>query len=263
LGVKTQLTLKEAQNLFKNHTITKLIPTTSGIMDTTYISDNFIIKKYERVVDVKNDIRLLELLKSSGLNVPTCQEQNKEWFLYEKLEGDEVKNIQTYHIVALARFMAKFHSTIYKHRNNFDTTHLPKTIDKDEINKLLKYPKQNFFSYYKKLQPLKDYNSKSDGLIHGDIFKDNTLFKKQKIAVFDFIDSSYGSFSFDLAVCLVGFGARKNNYFINLFLQVYNQKAPRKITKKELSKEIDMACGYYALKRINGYKDTKKAKELL
>ena len=66
-----------------------------------------------------------------------------------------------------------------------------------------------------------------------------------------------------MAVSLVGFGARKNNYFINLFLKVYNQKAPIKLTKKEVLREIDMACGYYALKRINGYKNTKKAKGLL
>jgi len=263
LGVKTQLTLKEAQNLFKNHIITKLIPTTSGIMDTTYISNNFIIKKYERVVDVQNDIKLLEFLKSSGLNVPTCQEQNKEWFLYEKLMGEEVKNIQSYHIVALARFMAKFHSTIYAHKSSFDTTYLLKTINKDEINKLLKYLKENFFAYYKKLQSLKNYNSKADGLIHGDMFKDNTLFQNQKIAVFDFIDSSYGNFAFDIAVCLVGFDGRKNNYFINLFLKVYNQKAPRKITKKELLKEMNFACSYYALKRIVNYKSVKQAKELL
>ena len=136
-------------------------------------------------------------------------------------------------------------------------------IQKDEIKKLLSYTKQNFFTYYKKLQHLQNYNSKTDGLIHGDIFKDNTLFEKQKIAVLDFIDSACGSFGFDGAVCLVGFGARKNNYFINLFLKIYNQKAPRKITKQEILCEIDMACGFYALKRIEGYKNTKKAKELL
>ena len=136
-------------------------------------------------------------------------------------------------------------------------------IQKDEIKKLLSYTKQNFFAYYKKLQYLQNYNSKTDGLIHGDIFKDNTLFDGQKIAVFDFIDSACGNFGFDVAVCLIGFGAKKSNYFINLFVKTYNQKAPRKLTKKEVLKEIDMACGFYALKRIEGYKNTKKAKELL
>ena len=97
-------------------------------------------------------------------------------------------------------------------------------IQKDEMKKLLSYTKQNFFAYYKKLQYLQNYNSKIDGLIHGDIFKDNTLFDGQKIAVFDFIDSTCGNFGFDVAVCLIGFGAKKNNYFINLFLKTYNQK---------------------------------------
>ena len=257
LGVKTKLTINEANKLFKGFHFTKLTPTTSGIMDTTYITENHIIKKYERVVDVDADNRLLAKLKNAGLNTPTCQEQNGEWFLYEKLKGDEPKNIQTYHIVALARFLVKFHSLTYQQCRK------KKMIQKDEVKQLLSYTKQNFFLYYKKLQPLQNYNSQTDGLIHGDIFKDNTLFDKQKIAVFDFIDSACGSFSFDAAVCLVGFGARKNNYFINLFLKTYNQKAPRKLSKKEILKEIDMACGFYALKRIEGSKNTKKAKELL
>ena len=33
--------------------------------------------------------------------------------------------------------------------------------------------------------------------------------------------------------------------------------------KKEVLYEIDMVSAYYALKRIKGYKNTKKAKELV
>ena len=257
LGVKTKLTLAQAKELFKEHDITKLIATSSGVIDTTYITDNHIIKKYERDVDVKKDNKLLKTLKKASLNVPTCQAQNKEWFLYEKLKGSEPKNIQTYHIVALARFLSKFHTITFKKCDG------EKLIQKRETKELLNYTKDSFYLYYKKLELLKNYNSKTDGLIHGDIFKDNTLFDGQKIAVFDFIDSACGSFGFDAGVCLVGFGVYKNNYFINLFLKIYNQKAPKKLSKKVLLYEIDMARRYYALKRINGYKNTKKAKELL
>jgi homoserine kinase type II len=257
LGVKTHISLDEVKKLFVHHPITKLIPTTSGIIDTTYITDNHILKKYERDVDVQGDSKLLKKLKGANLNVPTCQEQNKGWFLYEKLKGSEPKNIQTYHIVALARFLSRFHTLTYGECKS------AKMIDKDEVKSFLNYTKHNFYSYYKKLAFLKNYNSKTDGLIHGDIFKDNTLFEGEKIAVFDFIDSACGSFAFDVAVCLVGFGGRKNTYFINLFLKIYNQKAPRKLKKKEVLYEIDMASAYYALKRIKGYKNTKKAKELV
>jgi len=257
LGVKTQLKLKEAKQLFRNHTITKLIPTTSGIIDTTYITDNHVIKKYERDVDTKSDNKLLERLKKANLSVPVCCEQNQEWFLYERLKGSEPKNIQTFHIVALARFLREFHSLTFKHSKQ------KQLIEKNEINKLLNYVKYNFFAYYKRLQFLQKYKSNIDGLIHGDIFKDNTLFEEKKISVFDFIDSAYGNFAFDIAVCLVGFGVKRNHYYANLFLKIYNQKAPRKINKTELHFEMRVACGYYALKRINNYKNTKKAKELL
>ncbi|MEA3330540.1 MAG: phosphotransferase [Campylobacterota bacterium] len=259
MGVKTLITLDEVNKLFDSYNFKNLKPTSSGIIDTTYIVDNFILKKYERDIKTKidEDIKLLSELKAVGLSVPTCQDRNGEWYLYEKLQGEEPNNIKSYHIQAVARFLAKFHSFTYKKSSNSNL------IDQDEITSLLNYTKSNFFGYYKRLQFLKKYNIKNDGLIHGDIFKDNTLFLDSKIGVFDFIDSADGSFNFECGVALVGFGIKKNrNFFINLFLHTYNQHAPKKIEKKELLEGMDMACGFYALKRIYRYKNTKKAKKL-
>jgi len=258
MGVKTFISLDEANKLFALHRFTKLLPTSSGIIDTTYIADNHILKKYEREVDVQRDTELLKILLEKGLNVATCVANSQEWYLYQKLNGVEPRVIKTYHVIALARFLSAFHSITYK------KYYRKKMIDKDEINYLLDFTKKKFYSYYKKLEPLKEYNSKSEGLIHGDIFKDNTLFDRQKIAVFDFIDSACGNFAFDMAVALIGFDALKHrHYFINIFLNTYNQHAPKKVIKQELLKEIDFAQRFYALKRIVNYKNTKKAKELL
>lgn len=258
MGVKTLISLDEANKLFTAHSFTKLQASTSGIMDTTYITDEHILKKYEREVDVQRDSELLESLKAEGLNVSTCQAKSGEWYLYKKLEGSEPRVIKTCHIVALARFLSAFHNITYK---KYSTREV---IDKSEIRAHLNYTKSKFFGYYKKLEFLKNQLQKNDGLIHGDIFKDNTVFHGTKIGVFDFIDSACGNFAFDGGAALLGFDAKKhNNYFINIFLNTYNQHAPRKLSKKELLLSIETACGFYALKRVANFKNTKTARELL
>ncbi len=264
MGVKTTITLQEANELFASYEFSKLTPTTSGIIDTTYIISNntksYILKKYERAIseDIKRDIKLLDELSSLKLNVPRCIDERKGWYLYEKLEGCEPKNIRTYHIRALAEFLARLHGHTYKR-----CTH-PKLIDKSEIDSLLKYVKQHFFFYYKKLSSLKKYDPKECGLIHGDLFKDNTVFEGKKLGVFDFIDSGCGEFAFDAAVALIGFDVKRHNtFFINLFLNTYNQKAHKKLKRSELLLSIEQASMFYALKRINNHKNTAKAKELI
>jgi len=56
MGVKTTITLKELNELFPTYHFTELTPTTSGIIDTTYIvhagTTGYILKKYER--DIPN-----------------------------------------------------------------------------------------------------------------------------------------------------------------------------------------------------------------
>ncbi len=264
MGVKTKIFLEELNKLFSSYNFIELTPTSSGIMDTTYIvhtkTTGYILKKYERDISTKidRDIKLLSELKSAELNVPICLDNNDDWYLYEKLQGREPKHIKTYHIQALARFLASLHQLSYSKKCSTEF------IDKNQIISILNYIKLNFYAYYKKLDSLKNYNSKNDGFIHGDIFKDNTVFDGLKVGVFDFIDSGCGNFTFDVAVALVAFDAKKHKpYFLNLFLNTYNQHAPKKLNKRELLKEMEAASKFYALLRIDKYKNTKKTKELL
>jgi homoserine kinase type II len=269
MGVKTPISLDDINTIFPAYCFIDLHATSSGIIDTTYIahtqSRSYVLKKYEREIQTKiaQDTELLHELKSVGLNVPTCLDENSGWYLYEKLQGKQPKVIKTYHIQALARFLAKLHKQTYK-----------KSCDsnikvEDEVTKALNYTKSNHYSYYKRFEFLKNFTHKNDGLIHGDIFKDNTVFDDAKVGVFDFIDSTCGSFAFDVAVALVGFDTKiHNHYFINLFLRSYNQHAPshslrKKINKKDILKEMEIASSYYALKRVYKYKNTSKAKELI
>ncbi|MCF6330010.1 MAG: phosphotransferase [Sulfurimonas sp.] len=264
MGVKTNITLNKLNHLFNNYRFVSLTPTPTGMVDTTFIAStkdkDYILKKYERDISekIKEDINLLNFLSSHSLNVPRCLDKNGVWYIYEKLSGQTPKVISTYHIQALSRFLAKMHKLTYKKKS----CHL--FYQNYKVTKLLNKIKIDYFSYYKKLSSLKSYTPKTDGIIHGDIFKDNTVFDAQKIGVFDFIDSGCGSFIFDLAVALIGYGVKKENkYFITLSLNTYNQKAPKKISLDRLMFHISIASKFYALLRIDHYNCTKKAKELL
>ncbi|WP_294960619.1 phosphotransferase, partial [Sulfurimonas sp.] len=120
MGVKTRISLSELNRIFPAYNFTKIIPTASGIIDTTYIvyagETDYILKRYERDIPhkIELDIKLLKELKSAGLNVPICLDKNDGWFIYEKLEGKHPINVKSYHIQALGRFMAKMHSETSK-----------------------------------------------------------------------------------------------------------------------------------------------------
>jgi len=258
MGVKTPITLKEAQVLFPSYSLISLTPTQDGVIDTTYILDEFILKHYERDIEqkIQADKKLLTLLKKTGLNVPLCVAQNGTWFLYEKLHGKEIKNTQLFHIQSLARFMAKMHRTTHQYHSK------QIFLQQYDLNASLKSIKSDFYFYYKKLLSLRNYKQKNDGFIHGDIFKDNTLFDKEKIAVFDFIDGGNGSFIFDVAVALLAFNPSKRQLYTNVFLNTYNQTAPFKITLSKLHEEVSCGAKLYSLLRILTHKNTKEAKKL-
>lgn len=264
MGVITHLSLDQLNTLFGEYNFTQIIATHSGVMDTTYIVSNerdaYILKKYERDISdkISKDRALLERLHAHSLNVPLCIEQRFDWYLYTKLKGVEPSHIQLRHIQAGARFLAKLHKYTYREKCHCDF------IESYHVPKRLRKIKAKFYLYYKKLQDIAKYNPPNDGLIHGDIFKDNTVFEGNTIGLFDFIDAGCGSFLFDAAVFLVGFDVMKhNNLFLHAFLKSYNQKAVKKLKKRELIESIKVARSFYALLRISRYQNRKKAKELL
>ncbi len=258
MGVVTTITLTEAQKLFPNFSLRKLIPTSDGVMDTTYLLDNYVLKHYERDIEKKivEDSKLLHHLNRNGLNTPLHLASSQGWHLYSRLRGSRLTTTHYFHIQAVARFLAKFHTLTAKH-------HLQTPfLDGYELTEILKQTKETHYFYYKKLQELQNFHQQKDGFIHGDIFKDNTLFDGEKLGVFDFIDGGVGAFSFDIAVALMAFNPHQKSSLLQLFLNTYNQRAPRKIKIKELQKEIKNAAKLYALLRIQKYKNPKKAKEL-
>jgi homoserine kinase type II len=265
MGTKTLLSLHQLQQLFKSYHFTTIQATLWGVIDTTYIVSNtetsYILKKYERDIKqrISDDTQVLKTLHHSGLHVSKLLETNDEWYLYKKLDGTIPKTIKHYHVQALSRFMAKLHHITYK--NDLPSSH--HVITPLDIYLYLNAIKGTFYFYYKKCASLHFYHNRIDGFIHGDLFKDNALFKNEKLSVIDFIDSGKGSFLFDVAVTLVGFGIEKRISFVTQFINTYNQHAPQKISLHTLNPVIKVAKQYYALKRIYREGKTVRAKELL
>ena len=257
MGVQTKISLIEVRALFPAFTINKLVPTANGVMDTTYILDDFVLKKYEREIEAKieTDTQRLEFFKKNGLHVTHLVASNQGWYLYEKLQGKLPHTTTYFHIQALARFVAKLHQLSAQEKTPF--------LQEYDVAMLLKKTKKQFFYYYKQLDSLHIYQQKCEGFIHGDIFKDNTLFDGEKIAVFDFIDGGCGEFSFDCAVALMAFNPKNKPSLEKLFMQTYNQHAPRKLKAQTLQTQIKLARKIYALLRIEKYGNVFGAKELL
>ena len=263
MGVKTPLSLTQAQKLFPTYDIKTLHPTKDGVMDTTYIAEAkdgaYIIKKYERNIThkISFDAQLLDTLSRSGLCVPKLLAQNKQWYLYTKLEGKSPKHITLAHMQKLGQTLAKMHSIT-------DSIQTQKPfLENYPLKEILQQHKAKHFFYYKKLAPLQDTKLKNDGFIHGDIFKDNTLFSKKRLCIFDFIDGGSGSFAFELGVVLLSFNPHARRSFTRLLLQSYNQHAAKKISLRELETHCKTAAKLYTLLRINHTQNTKRAKELV
>lgn len=257
MGVKRELTLQEAQRLFPKFSLKNLQATQDGIMDTTYLLDKFIVKYYERDIQeqIAADTLRLKLLQAAHLRVTSLLSSNENWYLYERLEGKSPRTIGYYHIQALAHFIAKLHMQKLPAQEEF--------IKKYDVEKKLLRLKRSSYSYYKKLLLLKNFHESQDGFIHGDIFKDNTIFLKEKIAVFDFIDGGSGSFAFDIAVALLSFNPKNKTSLNRLFLSTYNQHAPKKIQLITLHEHREVASLFYALLRISSGQKITQVKELL
>jgi len=251
MGVKTPLSLQEAQAIFPEYAIVTLEATTNGIMDTTYIAisgtkQSYILKKYERDLGAKiqADAALLSYLHTQGLNTPLLLAAAPPWYLYTKLSGSSPKHATLSHINALGRFVAHLHNATRTYSTPYDF------FDHYPIKTILRGFKKSHFYHYKKFAPLLKHRQTNDGFIHGDLFCDNILFHNNTIAVFDFIDGGNGNFAFDLGVALFACNPHNKKSYTTLLLKAYNQQAKKKIHVKELLQQRQRAQQFYELLRF-------------
>ena len=181
--------------------------------------------------------------------------KNKKIALFEYINGNAVSKIDTHIIREIAMYLGKFHS--FSKEISFEKYNRKTRIDFNFYYNEIKKSKIDF-KFKRELLNLADeinsydFSTLPSGIIHGDIFPDNVLldgYNNIKL-IFDFNESYYAPFIFDIAI-VINFWIRikdfdffNENNLIRDFLNYYSKY--RKITKEEL-KSLDIACKKIAL----------------
>ncbi len=264
MGIKTLLTLDEANRLFKEYGFTQISPTSDGIIDTTYIVENasagYILKKFEEADEgqVNEERQLLEKLAACRIPVPQHLSSAGGWHLYSRLPGKSPATAAYAHLQTLGRTLARMHRCTCTQKSN------RRLFEQGLVLTQLKQLRQEHYKHYIALRRLRHYQPAEDGVVHGDLFTDNVLFAKQRIGIIDFIDAGTGSFAFDLGVTALAWALRPHTPGrVRLLLQSYNQHAPKKIARESLYREIEIAAAFYSLKRICGSRASLAHKKAL
>jgi len=258
MGVKTSLTLEQANLLFKEYFFETIEPTKDGISDTTYLAFNFdgayVIKYYENATDEEIDaeVELLKSLHKHGLKVNFVLAENKDnkrWKLFSYIAGKSALAPSFVEIRQIAIFLAKMHIFSKTDRS------VKNVFDAKKIKCELQILKRKNIKVYHQLKELKQMSfSKKIGIIHGDLFIDNAKFVSRKLSgVYDFIEAGRGSFIQDAGITALSWTSgslAKRAYF----LKCYNSASKVKLSKKELNSGMRFGALYYAMSRFNGKK---------
>ena len=180
---------------------------------------------------------------------------NKKIALFEYIDGNAITKIDTHIIREIAMYLGKLHSFTknisfkeYNRKTRINFNLYYNEIKNSEINFKFKNELLNSADEISKY----DFSILPSGIIHGDIFPDNVLldgYNNIKL-IFDFNESYYAPFIFDIAIVInfwiqiKDFDFFDKNNFIRDFLNYYSKY--RKIEKEEL-KLLDVACKKIAL----------------
>ena len=276
MGVFTKMFQNELDFIQKKYKIKilKIKNIENGILNSNFYIETknkkYILRIYEANRTIDEELQELILLDKISSFIPVSRAienidneyisvfNNKKFALFEYIEGSSIEEIDTHIIREIAINLGKLHS--FSKEISFEKYNRKSRIDFEfyynEIKKL------NFdFKFKNELLNLADEIIKYDfsilpsGVIHGDIFPDNVLLDEYNSikVIFDFNESYYAPFIFDIAI-VINFWIKINNFdfftennFIRDFLNYYSKY--RKITKEEL-KLLDVACKKIALSFI-------------
>ena len=276
MGVFTKIFQNEINFIQKKYKIKilEIKNIKNGILNSNFYIETknkkYILRIYEANRTIDEELQELILLDKISSFIPVSRAienidneyisifNNKKFALFEYVEGSSIEEIDTHIIREIAMNLGKLHS--FSKEISFEKYNRKSRIDFDfyynEIKEL------NFdFKFKNELLNLADEIIKYDfsilpsGVIHGDIFPDNVLLDEYNNikVIFDFNESYYAPFIFDIAI-VINFWIKINNFdfftennFIRDFLNYYSKY--RKITKEEL-KLLDVACKKIALSFI-------------
>lgn len=276
MAVYTQIHKNELSILLENYnmgSISEFKGIAAGVENTNYFlatSDNkkYIFTIYEKRTLEKDLPYYLEAMSYFSKNNIFCPKpvynnnnsvisyiKNKPCAIVTFLDGETVFNIKETHIEKLGQYVATMHikgldfnmrkensmslKSWFSIFNELSKT--LNTIEKD-LNQEIGYHLQFLEKHWPK--------GLDSGVIHGDIFPDNVLFKNDEISgIIDFYFACNDFFAYDLAICINAW-CFEDNYQLNtnkvkILINSYNKI--RTISKKEIE-SLNILCYGSALR---------------
>lgn len=226
MGIKTKIVKNDLPLKYQNYS---LIESDTGVSDSVYLlGDKFVIKIYENsLFSSQEEITLLNSLKSLQVVefIECLKIDKKEAIVYNLIQGTYIKDPNLQHIKQVAKFLKEFHSlTIDKKSNN------PMKFTQKRVEEIIKHHTNVTIQNYFKLI---DIDLNNDGIIHGDLFRDNIYFLDDKLSgVLDFTEACNGDFLLDLAIVGISWCFDEdvlNNKKLNVLIENYDKSIQREI----------------------------------
>lgn len=167
-----------------------------------------------------------------------CETTEGMVVIYEFIEGEKPeKNIET--AIEIAGAVARLNCfENWKQFPRKNVIHIDKCFKLIEKFDTARYKFSEIFNYFKKYTKILEGPLSVNipkGIVHGDIFPDNTIFKDNKLlAIIDFEEACCDNLLFDVGMTINGFcfvDNKLNKELLNVFLKRYNQV--RKMNEKE------------------------------
>jgi homoserine kinase type II len=251
VGVKTRIENKDLRPFIEFENIYE---TNSGVSDTVYIiDDEYAVKIFENSGEdiIQNEIEILDSLKELQTVKLRSKEiiyiKNKPSLIYKKCEGEILKEAEAVHIRQIGVFLKELHEST---RGKISLN--KKLFGKERLRTLIE--QSGYVPFIDIFEGI-DITLKDEGIIHGDLFLDNALFKDDELScVIDFSEACNGDFLFDLAVAAISWC--RSDQQVKLLLESYGSD----IIPEEFKSYMRYALLYYSVTR---YLDNRDYKELM
>lgn len=244
MAVYTHLTKREASELAADYGLPKLVgvkPVPEGSVNTHYVLETakgrFVVKidEVKSELEVKRELDLLLFLRKHGLPCPVPLADNRgrhyrDWggkhlSVYKYIDGHTVApaKLTLGQLENVGRVLADLHliGKTYKKgvENRFGFERVSE-IYNGVRTRLPPYLRKIVRTLDEEVEYLRNYleNKLPKGIIHGDLFSDNIMFKGEKVvAVLDFEAAGRGKFIFDLATAVNALCFEDDRYSLERF----------------------------------------------